>query len=259
MTNGNDARGIDPGIKDAIEGHERFRREFKRDKAFYESLAARKQKPRLLWIGCSDSRVVPAQITSADPGELFEIRNIAATVPPASAHDDSAGAAIEYALGHLGIDDIVVCGHTGCGGIGALLEPIPPDREAHLGRWLEWTRPAHDLVRAARVEEGERTRATIEAHIQFQLDNLMTHDIVRAGAAAGRVDIHGWLYDMETGEILAYDAREGLAGAGGDGRDLIEEAPPKAGLRRWCLGRAWLRQYTRAGRPRPSPPRWRRG
>ena len=93
----------DPDIRDAVEGHERFKRQFDRDKAFYRSLASRKQKPRLLWIGCSDSRVVPAQITSADPGELFEIRNIANVVPPAHADDNSVGAAIEYALGHLEI------------------------------------------------------------------------------------------------------------------------------------------------------------
>ncbi len=209
MTTGNDARGAGLDIKDAVEGHERFRLEFERDKAFYQSLATRRQKPRLLWIGCSDSRVVPGEITSADPGELFEIRNIAATVPPAEADDSSVGAAIEYALGHLGIDDVVVCGHTGCAGIGALLEPIPPEREAHLGRWVEYTRPAHELVRAARVIDGERPLATLKAHVQFQLDNLMTYEMVRTGVEAGRVSIHGWLYDMERGEILAYDPSQG--------------------------------------------------
>ena len=71
-----------------------------------EAVAAVEQKPRLLWIGCADSRVVPAQITSSDPGELFEVRNIANVVPPADAYDDAVGAAIEYGVGHLGIDDI---------------------------------------------------------------------------------------------------------------------------------------------------------
>lgn len=200
---------LDPDIKDAIEGYERFRREFERDRAFYKSLATKKQKPRLLWIGCCDSRVVPAQITSADPGELFEIRNIANTVPPHGADDDSVGAAIEYALGHLGIDDIVVCGHTGCGGIQALSEPIPPDQEAHLGRWVEYTRKAHTLVRAAQVPDESRSVETIKAHIHFQLDNLMTYPAVSAGVAEGRVSIHGWLYDMEQGVILAYDPNTG--------------------------------------------------
>jgi carbonic anhydrase len=162
-----------------------------------------------LWIGCADSRVVPATITSADPGELFEVRNIANVVPPADAADDAVGAAIEYGIGHLGIDDIVVCGHTGCGGIAALLEPIPPEREAHLGRWVEFTKPAHQLIAAAGVPDAERLTATIKAHVQFQLDNLMTYTIVREGVAAGRVNIHGWIYDMEEGVLSAYDRESG--------------------------------------------------
>jgi carbonic anhydrase len=209
MTTAKDAEGIDLDIKDAIEGYERFRMEFDRDKAFYKSLATKKQKPRLLWIGCCDSRVVPSQITSADPGELFEVRNIANCVPPSFAGDEAVGAAIEYALGALGVDDIVVCGHTGCGGIQALAEPLPPETDAHLGRWVEYTRPAHQLVAAARVPEDERSLATIRAHIQFQLDNLMTYDIVARGVAEGRIGIHGWLYDMEAGENRAYDPKTG--------------------------------------------------
>lgn len=209
MVTTKDGNGVDLDIKDAIEGYERFRQEFDRDKAFYKGLATRKQKPKLLWIGCCDSRVIPSQITSADPGELFEVRNIANCVPPASADDDSVGAAIEYALAHLGVDDIVVCGHTGCGGIQALLEPIPPGEEAHLGRWVELTKPAHALMQAAGIEGEGRLNATIAAHIQFQLDNLMTYDIVRKGVEAGTVGIHGWLYDMETGEVIVYDRQKG--------------------------------------------------
>lgn len=217
MTTDKDQHGVDLDIKDAVEGYQRFRQRFERDRAFYAGLAKAKQKPRLLWIGCCDSRVVPAQIVSADPGELFEIRNIANCVPPANADEDSVGAAIEYALGHLGIDDIVVCGHTGCGGIQALMEPIPPGQEAHLGRWVDFTRPAHELVRAARIEPDMQLMATIAAHIQFQLDNLMTYEIVRKGVEEGRVGIHGWLYDMETGEVVVYERNSG------EWRELVQE------------------------------------
>jgi len=209
MTQEKDRDGIDLDIKDAMEGHERCRQQFERDKAFYKGLATKKQKPRLLWIGCADSRVVPATITSADPGELFEVRNIANVVPPADAADDTVGAAIEYGVRHLGIDDIVVCGHTGCGGIAALLETGPLDREAPLGRWMEFTKPAHQLIAAAGVPDEERLTATIKAHVQFQLDNLMTYTIVREGVAAGRLNVHGWLYDMHTGELTAYDPHSG--------------------------------------------------
>ena len=199
----------DPDIKDAVEGHERFKRQFERDRSFYRGLATRKQKPRLLWIGCSDSRVVPAQITSADPGELFEIRNIANVVPPSSADEDSVGAAIAYAIDHLGVDDIVVCGHTGCGGIQALMDDPEHPPGGHLGRWIDYTRPAHRLVAAQRVTGTDRLTATIKAHIQFQIDNLLTYPRVRAGLEAGKVGVHGWLYVMETGDLLAYDSGAG--------------------------------------------------
>lgn len=219
MTTEKNQHGVDLDIADAVEGHERFRQQFERDRAFYRGLAARKQKPRLLWIGCSDSRVVPAQITSADPGELFEIRNIANTVPPHGADDDSVGAAIEYALGHLGVDDIVVCGHTGCGGIQALAAAGGPGHapEAHLGRWVEYTRAAHRLIEAARVPEAERHVETVKAHVQFQLDNVLTYPAVAAGVAEGRVGVHGWIYDMETGRLFAYDS------ASGEWRDLVAQ------------------------------------
>jgi carbonic anhydrase len=201
--------GIDPDLEDALQGYERFRRQFERDKSFYKGLATRKQKPRLLWIGCSDSRVVPAQITSADPGELFEVRNIANTVPPAGSGDVSVGAAVEYAVNHLGIDDIVVCGHTGCGGVEALLNGEIPGHETHLANWIEHTRIAHRLVGAQGVAAAGRLDAAVRAHVQFQLDNLLTYPMVRERHAAGTLGLHGWLYVMELGELLAYDPASG--------------------------------------------------
>ncbi|MEQ1694633.1 MAG: carbonic anhydrase [Hyphomicrobiaceae bacterium] len=211
-------KGIDADIADAIEGHQRFREQFQSDKAFFQGLATQTQKPRLLWIGCSDSRVVPAQITGADPGELFEIRNIANVVPPASAADDSVGAAIAYAVNHLGIDDIVVCGHTGCGGIKALSQMAQESEtdtdpthvlDPHLARWVDYTRPAHALVKAAGIPENERLAEAERAHIHFQIDNLLTYPEVSARVAAGTLGVHGWLYDMATGDLLTYDPATG--------------------------------------------------
>ncbi len=196
-------------IVETIAGHARFREQFARDRAFYQDLATSKQRPALLWIGCSDSRVVPAQITGADPGDLFEIRNIANTVPPASADDDSVGAAIAYAIGHLHVDHIVVCGHTGCGGVKALSELEGGGLDPHLHRWVDYTRPAHALIEAAGIPQAERLSETERAHVQFQLDNLMTYAIVRDGVAAGKLAIHGWMFDLAHGDLLAYDPETG--------------------------------------------------
>jgi len=214
MTTDKTTHVIDVDIADAIEGHQRFREQFAREKSFFQGLSVNAQKPRLLWIGCSDSRVVPAQITGADPGELFEIRNIANVVPPASAHDDSVGAAIAYALQHLGIDDIVVCGHTGCGGIKALANMADDTDPAHvldphLARWVDYTRPAHALVKAAGIPAEDRQAEAERAHVQFQIDNLMTYPEVATRVSAGTLGVHGWLYDMMTGDLLTYDPATG--------------------------------------------------
>ncbi|MEZ5844018.1 MAG: carbonic anhydrase [Hyphomicrobiaceae bacterium] len=203
------ADAVDPDILDAAQGHARFREKFERERDLYRRIAISAQRPRLLWIGCSDSRVVPSEILSADPGELFEVRNIANTVPPAGAGDVSVGAAITYAVEHLEIDDIVVCGHTGCGGIKALAGDAPLIERGELGRWVSYTRPAHRLIRAAGVPADERHVETVKAHIHFQLDNLMTYPLVARRVAERRLDLHGWLYVMEEGELLTYDQVEG--------------------------------------------------
>ncbi len=200
---------IDDDILDAAAGHARFKAQFARERAFFEGLAEKAQKPRLLWIGCSDSRVVPAQITSADPGELFEVRNIANVVPPMAAPDVSVGAAIEYALGHLGIDDIVVCGHTGCGGVKAMVEAANIPETSQLGQWIDHTGPAAALIRAAGLTGAEALDEAVKAHALFQVDNLMTYPIVAEGVKAGRVKVHAWVYEMETGSILSYAAGVG--------------------------------------------------
>lgn len=114
-----------------------------------------------------------------------------------------------YALVHLGVDDIVVCGHSGCGGIQALAGGGSVDGHRHLTPWVEFTRRAHKLVEAAQVPEEKRLSETIRAHVLFQLDNLMTYPCVTEGVASGKVGIHGWVYDMERGLIDAYDAETG--------------------------------------------------
>lgn len=192
--------GDDDDIQDMIAGHRRFKQSFERDRAFFLSLARGGQKPRLLWIGCSDSRVIPDQITRADPGELFVIRNIANVVPPAHSGDDSVGAAIEYCVERLGVDDIVICGHSGCGGIKALGQSLNA-KEPHLKRWVEFARPS-----LARLDEkGGDLLAAVKANVLGQRDNLLSYECVRERMERGAIKLHGWVFDMESGDILTYD------------------------------------------------------
>jgi carbonic anhydrase len=176
-----------------MQGFRKFKQKFEADRAFYQSLAEA-QHPKILWIGCSDSRVVPSLITGANPGTLFEVRNIANIVPPANAPEVSVGAAIEFAILQLGIGDIVVCGHTGCGGVQAMVARSRLS-EPHLKSWIGYGR----IGSSATVDEA------VKANTLAQRDNLFTYPFVRERVETGELAVHGWLYDMVTGDLLAYD------------------------------------------------------
>ena len=195
-----------------ISGYRRFREKFESDHEVFEKLAEEGQNPKVLWIGCSDSRVVPELITGADPGELFDVRNIANVVPPASSAACAAGAAVEYAVIHLHVRHIVVCGHTECGGIKALEAPPQPDRQPHIDSWLELARPARDRVLSSDVAEEDRYLETIKANALLQCENLRSYTCVTEGERAGELSIHAWLYDLHTGRILAFDEGSGQWG-----------------------------------------------
>jgi len=189
-----------------ISGHRRFREKFDSDHEVFVRLADEGQNPKVLWIGCSDSRVVPELITGADPGELFDVRNIANVVPPAASAACATGAAIEYAVIHLEVRHIVVCGHTECGGIKALESPPEPANEPHIASWLELARPAREKVLNSDVPESDRYLETIKTNVLMQCENLRSYPCVAGGERSGELSIHPWLYDLHTGRILAFDA-----------------------------------------------------
>lgn len=186
-------------------GHSRFKEIFTGKKDFFLHLAEKGQNPRVLWIGCSDSRVVPEHIVGAEPGELFVLRNIANVVPPASMDDDAVGAVIEYAVLHLQLPDIVICGHTDCGGIKALYGHLDAKREPHICRWLELIWPLREQVKKSGVSEKMIVTETVKANLLMQRDNLLTYNCVQEAIKEGRLKVHCWLYDLHTGDLLAYD------------------------------------------------------
>lgn len=191
-----EAKLADADVRGAVEGYQRFRQQFMADRAFYEKLA-QEQEPNLLWIGCSDARVIPDVITSSDPGRLFVVRNIANIVPPAGSGDSSVSAAVEYAILHLGIDDIVVCGHTGCGGVKAMMQGLPGP-ETPLHRWIKTGAPT--------FPKGISELDAVKLNILAQRDNLLSYGLVRQRVEKGALNIHEWLYDMTEGHLLAYDS-----------------------------------------------------
>jgi carbonic anhydrase len=192
-----------------LSGHSKFRDKFASEKQVFVRLAESGQSPKVLWIGCSDSRVIPEQITGAEVGELFIMRNIANIVPPKTAGSDASGAVIEYAVRHLKVPHIVICGHTECGGIKALEGVVDSKMEPHIARWIEWARPARRQVEEARVPESDRYLETIKANVLLQQENLHSHDCVQEGMRSGSLATHAWLYDLRDGSLLAYDREAG--------------------------------------------------
>ena len=190
-----------------------FRQTFESEHEVFERLAEEGQNPKVLWIGCCDSRVVPELITGADPGELCDVRNIANIVPPAPTIASATGAAIEYAVNHLEVTHIVVCGHTECGGIKALEAPPPVESEPHIASWLELAMPARDQVIERGLAEDDVYLETIKTNVLIQCGNLRTYPCVIAGERDGKLTIHPWLYDLHTGEISECDESSGTWGA----------------------------------------------
>ena len=196
-----------------INGYRQFREKFDSEHEVFERLAEEGQNPKVLWIGCCDSRVVPELITGADPGELFDLRNIANVVPPASSAACGTGAAIEYAVIHLKVTHIVVCGHTECGGIAALEAPPSSDTEPHIASWLELVLPARERVLARGVAAADTYLETIKTNVLLQCEHLRSYPCVASGERAGALSVHPWLYDLHTGTITAYDEASEMWGA----------------------------------------------
>ncbi len=192
-------------IEKLLTGHRKHKERFAARKDTYLQLAEQGQDPDILWIGCSDSRVIPEQITSTNPGDLFTIRNVANIVPPAGSGNTAVGAVIEYAVLSLQVTDIIVCGHTECGGIGALFNEVDSTREPHISRWVSLARPALERVEGSDSPQKERYLETIKANVLLQLENLRTYECVRQVLESGDLVLHGWLYNLHTGDIHVYD------------------------------------------------------
>ncbi len=186
-------------------GVRRFHRELR---GRYEPLLlqlGRGQKPHTLFITCADSRISPGLLTGTDPGELFLLRNIGNMVPPyGNDHFMTEIAGVEYAIGVLGVQEIVVCGHSSCGAVKALLgSPVPPE----LSAIASWGKHATEMFgghgHADTPDDGAR------ANVCRQLEHLLQYPIVKQRMAEGRLRLHGWFYNVGTGEVSAWNPSRG--------------------------------------------------
>lgn len=184
-----------------IDGNKKFIEEFQTEQELYVSLAENGQQPKVLWVGCSDSRVVPEFIVNAKVGDLFVTRNIANIIPPAEADDSCTSSVLEYAVHHLEVEHVIICGHTDCGGINAVVRDLP--KNTKIEEWLQHACPALD---AAKTKcECSLVLNTIKENILLQANNLLTFDYIEKKVENGELHIHKWLYDLHSGKISFFD------------------------------------------------------
>ena len=193
--------------KHLLSGHARFRSEYFSEEAdFLRMLAREGQNPSALYIGCSDSRVVPELLTTCRPGELFVVRNIANVVPAFEHADCSVGAAIEYAVAVLEVDHVIVCGHDLCGGVKAALDGIDKLTEhASLHEWVRLIEPAAKTAREIERDPKQLLRTAVEENVLDSMDNLISYPAVAKALAAHKIALHGWVYDIDAGALRVYD------------------------------------------------------
>jgi len=198
-------------IKTLIQGHEEFQAiKFTENEERFKKLVEDGQDPKALFIGCSDSRVVPELITNSKPGDLFITRNIGNFVPPFKPDVDyhATASAIEYAVSALGVSDIIVCGHSECGAINALFKNLEPnDENLHTIKWLELGENAKrsSQLLPKGVSKKEILDYTERVSVILQLDNLLSYPAVKRRVEEGNLFLHGWHYDIKNGKIEYYD------------------------------------------------------
>jgi len=203
-------------IDDLVAGFRRFQSAYYGERReLVERLTRRGQAPKVMVVACCDSRVDPAIVTDCDPGDLFVVRNVANLVPPFEEGGGYHGtsAALEFAVRCLHVEHVIVMGHARCGGIRALLGDIRFEGGAgqFIAPWMSIVEAARREVAVTHAAEGADARAAAceQAAVRISLRNLMTFPFVQEAVAAGRLQLHGWYFDLDGGELLGYDPATG--------------------------------------------------
>jgi carbonic anhydrase len=179
---------------------------FPAKKDLFEKLS-KGQSPEALFITCSDSRIETAMLTQTEPGELFICRNAGNIVPPHTTHTGGMTASIEFAVAALQVPHIVICGHTECGAMKGAMHPEGLDSLPHVKEWLSYSKAAVDIVNEIAPDDSseEKMKKLLEHNVMLQLQHLKTHPSVATRLARGDLTLHGWVYDIRTGEVHAHD------------------------------------------------------
>lgn len=194
-----------------VSGVAKFRSEaFPAHKALFAKLENR-QQPIATFFTCADSRIVPNMLLQTGPGDVFTERTPGNIVPRYSDHVGGVTASMEYAVMVLHVPHIIICGHTDCGVMKALLEPEQTAGMPALQSWMRHALPARErlLRENSNAPKAEKLRLLTEYNVLTQMENLRTHPAVEAALAKGELEIHGWIYDIGRGEVSQTDPQTG--------------------------------------------------
>ncbi|MEJ2059398.1 MAG: carbonic anhydrase [Gammaproteobacteria bacterium] len=183
-----------------------------RESRKFRQLVERGQSPRIVLVACSDSRVDPSLMLDCNPGDLFVIRNVANLVPPCEESGTYHGtsAALEYAICQLGVEHVIVMGHARCGGIQALIDG-PSDTGGFIGRWVSLAKPALEKTNrqlGPSADPAERAQCCELESIKQSLINLKTFPWIEERLESGRLQLHGWYFDLVEGRLLGHDTAD---------------------------------------------------
>lgn len=199
-------------IQKLIDGVHKFRdSQFGRYKTLFKRLSREGQDPHTLFITCSDSRVLAELITQSQPGDLFVVKNLGNIVPPSTVigSTNSTAAAIEFAVQSLNVGDIVVCGHSQCGAMTALLNGTELKDSPNFTEWLRIAEPVRKVIESEyhhlKSDSEARITAAGEENVLFALENLHTYPVVAARLQTGTLRLHAWFFKIDTAELFGYD------------------------------------------------------
>ena len=210
----NTNRTLISAIPSLIEGYKKFKSKYFDQSKSYEDLVEHGQKPKVLMVACCDSRADPAIITGCEPGELFVVRNVANLIPPFDndLHHHGTSAALEFAVMGLEVSDIIIFGHSHCGGIRALMEEPKYASSDFISAWMDIAKSAKQRV----LKDYPQCSLDDQAHhcekesLLVSLDNLKTFPWIRERVSKGQLFLHVWYFDLNTGIIEAYHADTGF-------------------------------------------------
>ena len=193
-----------------LKGLSRFQKSvYPKQRDLFQKLALG-QRPDALFITCADSRIDPCLLTQTKPGQLFICRVIGNIIPPYPDAIGGVSATIEYAVGVLGVPDVIVCGHTDCGVMKGVLNPEALEPLPSVSAWLNYAQPARRAVahlKQVQTDE-EHLLAVAERNVVQQLGNLRTHPTVAERLDQGDLNLHGWVYDLGEGNVTHYDSNQ---------------------------------------------------